>query len=125
MQRALSLILAAAALGVLPVAAGAAPLKDTLPCFLRSDLRNHTVGDAHTLYQEVSGQGVYRIVMSNACLAGAVSSDPIVLRDQAGMGRICKPIELDVSVRGTHCIAQSLTRLTPAEAAALPKKVRP
>ena len=113
-----------ALVGAAAVALPAAAQPDS-PCFMTRDLRNHTVADDHTLYFDVGGRAVYRATMSNACLAGAVSSDPIVLRDQAGMGRICKPIELDVSVRGTHCIAQSLTRLTPAEAAALPKKVRP
>jgi hypothetical protein len=86
-------------------------------------MRNHTVGDGHTLYFDVGGQSVYRAVMSNNCLAGAVSSDAIVLRDQAGMGRICH--KLDVGVRGARCIVRSLTKLTPAEAAALPRRVRP
>jgi hypothetical protein len=64
-------------------------------------------------------------VMSNNCLAGATSSDPIILRDQAGMGRICHKLDFDVGVRGTRCIVDSLTKLTPAEAAALPRKLKP
>jgi hypothetical protein len=64
-------------------------------------------------------------VMSNSCLAGAVSSDPIILRDRVGTGRICNRLDLDVSARSNRCIVQSLTKLTPAEAAALPKRVKP
>jgi hypothetical protein len=41
------------------------------------------------------------------------------------MGRICHKIDLDVGIRGTRCIVKSLTKLTPAEVAALPKKLRP
>jgi hypothetical protein len=63
--------------------------------------------------------------MSNNCLAAATSSDPIILRDRAGMGQICRPLDLDVGVRGTRCIVKNLTKLTPAEVAALPKKLRP
>jgi hypothetical protein len=114
------LALAGAAALAAPAAA-----QPSSPCFMTRDLRNHTVADAHTLYFDVGGRAVYRATMSNNCLASAVSSDPIVLRDQAGTGRICKPIDLDVGVNGTRCIAQSLTRLTPEEAAALPRKVRP
>ena len=33
--------------------------------------------------------------------------------------------DLDISVRGARCIVSSLTKLTPEETAALPKKVRP
>jgi hypothetical protein len=63
--------------------------------------------------------------MSNSCFAGASSSDPIVFRDFAGAGRVCHKLDFDVSVHGNRCIVDSLTRLTPAEAAALPKHVRP
>ena len=125
MKHALSLIVAAAVLGALPVAAGAAPLKDTLPCFLRSDLRNHTVGDARTLYKEVGGQGVYRIVMSNACLASAVSSDPIHWRDPTGSGRVCHKTDVDITAAGGKCFVDRIEKMTPAEVQALPAKKRP
>ena len=121
MKIALCLIGAAGA-AILALPAQAA---DDGGCFWTRDMRNHTVGDDHTLYLDVNGRSVWRAEMTNNCLAGAVSSDPIVLRDRGGMGRICKKIDLDVGVHGTRCIVGSLTKLTPEEAAALPKKVRP
>ncbi len=122
MKIALALIGAASA-PALALPAQAA--QDDSNCFLIRDIRNHTVGGDHTLYFDVGGRSVWRAEMSNNCLAGATSSDPIILRDQAGMGRICHKIDLDVGVRGTRCIVNSLTKLTPAEVAALPKKLKP
>src|SRR4051812_8948619 len=84
-------------------------------CFYRRDIRNHTVGDAHTLYLDVAGREVWRVAMSNACLAAAVSSDPIVLRNQTGGQSVCKPIDLDISIATggeSRCIVSSITRLT-------------
>ena len=93
-------------------------------CLRPEWLRNHTVGDDHTLYFDYNGTAVYRLTMSDNCLAAVTSSDPIVLKS-LGMGLICKPIDWDVSVRGAHCIVSSVTKLKPAEVAALPKGKRP
>jgi hypothetical protein len=120
----LKTILAGAGAAMIALPAAAQP--DTPhDCFLVRDLRNHTVGDDHTLYFDVGGRSVYRAEMSNNCFAAVSSSDPIVLRDKVGTGRICKPLELDVAAQGTRCIVSSLTRLTPAEVAALPRRVKP
>jgi hypothetical protein len=109
------------------MAFGASAHAETAPakCFLTRDLRNHTVGDAHTLYFNVNGRDVYRVTTSDSCLAGATSSDPIVMVDRASTGRICDKLDLDISVRGARCIVSGLTRLTPEEARALPKHVKP
>jgi hypothetical protein len=94
-------------------------------CIWTRDLRNHTVGDAHTLYFDVGGRSVYRVTTSDSCLAGATSSDPIVLRDRASTGRLCDKLDWDISVRGARCIVSGVNRLTPEEANALPKHVKP
>ena len=94
-------------------------------CFLTRDLRGHTVGvDGHTLYFDVKGVDTYRVTTSGNCLASAITTDPIVLRDW-GRGQICRPLDLGVIVRGAHCNIASLTRLTPAQASALPKRLQP
>ena len=97
-------------------------------CFYRRDVRNHTVGDPHTLYLDVAGREVWRVQMSNACLASAVSSDPLIIKNQTGGQSVCKPIDLDITVSAagpSKCIVSSIQRLSPAEVAALPKKIRP
>ena len=118
---------AACALAVgLPAAAAPASEPGDMPgCFLTRDIRNHTVGDDRTMFIDVGGRSVYRIAMSNNCLAGSTSTDPYVLRDRAGMGRFCHKIDFDVRVRGSGCIIDSVTKLTPAETAALAKRDRP
>jgi hypothetical protein len=106
------------------LAAGAQPASPDA-CFLTRDLRSHTVGaDGHTLYFDVKGVDTYRATTSNNCLAAAITSEPVILRDW-GRGQICRPLDLEVIVRGAHCTISSLTRLTPAQAAALPKRLQP
>jgi hypothetical protein len=129
MKLALAAAVAALTAG-LALAAAAQPASDRA-CFQTRDMRNHTVGDDHTLYVKVGQRDVYRIGMTNSCLAGAMSSDPIIMRSPPGSTTVCKPIDLDISItRGgghinTPCIVGSLMKLTPQEAAALPRKVRP
>jgi hypothetical protein len=97
-------------------------------CFYRRDIRNHTVGDAHTLYLDIAGREVWRVQMSNSCLVSAVSSDPIIIRNREGGQSVCKPMDLDIAVAAageSRCIVSGISRLTPTEVAALPKKIRP
>jgi hypothetical protein len=111
-------------------AAAVAP--DRLPggCFRSHDIRAHSIAnDGHTLYLDVEGRGVYRVTTNGACLAGAVSSDPLVMKQPPGSEYICRPMDLDVSVsKGgfpSPCIVDSITPMSPAEVAALPRRLRP
>ena len=99
-------------------------------CFRSHDIRNHTVADPRTMYLDIGGRETWRVAMSGACLAGAITSDPIVTREPPGSSMVCSPIDLDLAISrsggiATPCIIESLTRLTPAEVAALPPKMRP
>jgi hypothetical protein len=93
-------------------------------CVRTQFLRNHTVGDNHTLYFDYDGRDVVKLTTSGNCLAAVTSSDPIVLKDRSA-GQICKPIDWDIRVRGIPCMVTGMTKLTPAEVAALPKGKRP
>jgi hypothetical protein len=98
-------------------------------CFFTREMRNHTVGDDHTLYIDVDGRDVYRLEMSNACLAAHTSTDPIIVRQVGNAGSICSALDLDISVGGggapTRCIVKKMVKMTPAEVAALPKNLKP
>jgi hypothetical protein len=109
----------------LALPAAASPPQGPDRCFWTRDLRNHTVGDDHTLYFDVGGRDVYRVETTGGCLAAVSSSDPIVMNNTSSSGHICTKLDLNIRVRGARCIVSSLTRLTPQEAAALPRGVRP
>ncbi len=95
------------------------------PCFLTRDLRGHTVGtDGHTLYFNVNGRDTYQVTTSNSCLAHATASDELLLKD-FGLGKICRPLDLELIMRGSRCTIDKLTKLSPTAAAALPKKLQP
>lgn len=113
---------AATAFAAAACAAQASAAEET--CLRPQWLRNHTVGDDHTLYFDYNGTAVYRLTSSNNCLAAMTSADTIVLKNR-GQGLICRPIDWDVSARGARCIITGMTKLTPAEVAALPKGKRP
>lgn len=123
-----------AAIAAKPVAQlGPAPAPGTgLPtgqCFRSMDIRNHTIADRNTLLIDVNNRDTYRITMRGACLAGAISSDPIVTRSPPGSTIICKPIDMDLSISKdgfrTPCLIDSIVKLGPEEVAALPKKLKP
>lgn len=127
MNRTLPLIAAVTCLAAaLPALAAPA---STQSCFRMRDMHNHSVVDANTIYASVGMHDVYKITSSNACFAAKWSSDPLITRVVAGSDIVCKPIDLDLKVGGSGgvspCIVTGIQKLTPAEVAAIPKKLRP
>jgi hypothetical protein len=103
-----------------------AQAEDAGRCINVRSIGNHTTDGNNTMYIGVSGnRSIYRATMHNNCFAGTTSSDTIVLRDRPSTGRICTALDLDVTTMTSRCIVDSLTRLTPEEAAALPRRMRP
>lgn len=98
-------------------------------CIRSHDFRNHTIADGRTLLIDYNGQATYRLTMAGSCLAAATSSDPIITREPPGTQWVCKPIDLDISVAingfRTPCIVDSIVKMTPAEVAALPRRLKP
>ena len=87
------------------------------------------VVDANTLYIAVGQKDVWRISMSNSCLAAKWSSDPLITRTVGGSDMVCRPLDLDLKAGGSGgvspCIISKIEKMTPAEVAAIPKKLRP
>ena len=146
MKRAMiTLAACTAVLSTLPLASGAlaakpaptlatpAPASGTgLPtgqCFRSNDIRNHTVVGRDTLLLAVNSRETYRVTMKGGCLAGAISSDPIITRSPPGSPIICKPIDMDIAIGRpgfpSQCIVDSIVKMSPEEVAALPKKLKP
>lgn len=112
---------------------GAAPPVGTgLPagqCIRTSDIKGHTIVDDRTMLIDVNGRATYRLTMHGSCLAGALTSDPVVTRKPPGTEIACKPIDFDIAISKDGfplpCIVDSVVKLSPAEVAALPPKLRP
>ena len=110
-----------------PCAALAAPPLDVGgpdACFSSDRLLDHKIVDARTLYLETDRREVFKVTMANACLQSATSDAPLGVL-QFGKSRVCKAKDLDIGVRGRRCVAEAITKLSPAEVAALPAKQRP
>jgi hypothetical protein len=98
-------------------------------CFRTQQIRNHTIGDDHTLYLSVNRDEVFRLDMKGSCLATASPTDPLVIERKGGSNMVCNAIDLDLRIATpsgpSPCIIDRITKLTEAEAAALPPKLRP
>ena len=97
-------------------------------CFRLSDINSHSIGDKKTMYLAVGRHDVYKVSMKGSCLAGAMSSDPIITESFGG-GPICRPIDLNLKIAtgvgASACIVDKIEKLTAEQIAAIPKKQRP
>ena len=126
-----AIIALTAAAGAAVLAAGpsqAAPPKDD--CFLSNQWRGWSASkDGDALFLSVRGHDVYRIELTPGTHVRK-APDRFLVNKVRGSSWICSPLDLDLSLNdrfGYHepLIARSIRKLTPAEAAALPKAERP
>lgn len=109
--------------------APAKPAKPARQCFYLSDWRGWTAPDKNTLYMKVRGRDVYRVDLAYGSnqLTWPGSHLVSVVR---GPDSVCHPLDLDLRVSDGFGFAmpiraKAITKLTPEEVAALPKKDRP
>lgn len=93
-------------------------------CILSHDIRNHSIVDQRTMLIEVFAKGVYRVTTRPACFRNTISADPITFHN-VGKGRICKATDLGLIARGGVCAPDSIVKLSAAELAGLPRKLKP
>ena len=124
---------AAAAVGLalavsLPATPDATATAAAPSCFYVSQIDNTRAADVNTLYVRVSGSKIYRFDMKAPCQGLQPTSETILL-EPGPSGAICNPISvnLKVTAHGTtqRCLIGAITRLSPDEAASLPKAVTP
>lgn len=125
-----TLALAAAAAALLAGPSQAADGLGQKACFRMSQVRAHRIVRPDIIYLRVNMHDVYRLTTKGSCASGAMADDTLITRTVAGTDIVCKPLDLDIKVRtgpgfATPCIIDKIAKLTPAEAAALPKKQRP
>ena len=113
-------------------AASAAPAADTngRNCFTVNDWHGWSSPSPDVLYLAVSFKDVYKVELAHP-VEGLNLVDTVVVSDEAGLQSVCEAADLHLIM--THrrggsrqgLIVRSLTRLTPEEIAAIPKKYRP
>ena len=118
---------AAVAFAAAALPASAASANDN--CFRLSQVSStHADGD-RKIYVRVGVNSFYRIDLAHRCASLPYQGNHLVLTPTPGSDMICHPLDLDlkVSENGAHesCFIQSITRLTPEEAASIPRKVKP
>ena len=130
MKTALVLIAATAALSlVVPAAADPTPpdaaAKPAPECFFVRDVRNETIGGNHVIYFNVRGRETWRVDVSGPCLAAAGPSDRVNVESRGPGGQVCSKLDVDVRVLGGRCTVENVSKLTPQEVAALPRRSDP
>jgi hypothetical protein len=128
-----SCLVAAMALGLSATASLADPTpgtgKSRAPCFFTSQWQGWKAPNDRTLYLGVNNRDIYRVELSGSSPELQGPGVHLVFKAR-GSSSICSPLDLDLSVSDGHgfhspLIARSLTKLTPEEVAAIPRKDRP
>lgn len=106
----------------------AKPARADRPCFSLSDWRGWSSPSRDVLYMKVRNRDVYRVDLSYGSNQLQWPGTHIV-NVVRGSDRVCAPLDLDLQVSdgfmATPIRAKSITKLTPEEIAAIPKKDRP
>jgi len=107
----------------------AKPAKPPRQCFYLSDWRGWSAPNKDTLYLKVRGKDVYRVDLAygSSQLTWPGSHLVSIVR---GVDSVCSPLDLDLRVSDGFGFAipiraKTITKLTPEQIAAMPKKDRP
>ena len=96
-------------------------------CFYMNNIQNSRAADDHTVFMRVGVDDIYRIDMQYPCTD--LQNSKLIIRSVSGSGQICRAVDIDLKVGDqgfrSACVARSITKLTPDEAAALPRKIKP
>ena len=104
------------------------PARVAQACFYSSDIAGFSAPDDHTLFIRTGVHNIWRIDLASDC-QDLSFREHIRISAAAGMGSICTPLDLDISTHANgmrmRCIVRSLTKLSPDQVAALPKRYLP
>jgi hypothetical protein len=123
------LIAAALSLSTLVPVVGAASPAATTNCFYVTQWQGWKSPSPNVIYLRVNLHDVYRVDLSAGSSMLSWPDMHLVSIDR-GSDSICSAIDLDLKLSDDHgftqpLIAKSLTKLSPEEVAAIPKKFRP
>lgn len=124
----LILTAAVAALGLAGVAHADAPAKPKSSCFFTRNWSGWRSPDGKTIYLRVNVGDVYRIDLSSGASL-LTEPDSHLINDVRGTDSVCSPIDLDLKVANNGIVVplfvKSITKLSPEQVAAIPKKYLP
>lgn len=118
-------LLALSMLGTLPAAADPHPR-----CFSLTEMNGWKSPDGKAIIIRIGVDRYYRIDLARECSTLKSINPHLVLGNRQG-GQVCSVLDLDVKASESPggviepCFPKSLTELSAAEAAALPKNVKP
>ena len=116
-------------LGAFAFGAAAQAQPNTQNCFRMSQLQSTRADGQQTIYARVGVSDFYRIDLAFKCTSLPYPSNGLVLEPAGGKDLICTPLDLDLKANDhgalESCPIKSITRLTPEEAAAIPKRSKP
>jgi hypothetical protein len=124
-----TVLLAAAAPALADPAAKDATPRAARSCFYLSDWDGWSAPDKNTLYMKVRNRDVYRVDLSYGT-SQLTSPGVHLVSIVRGVDSVCAPLDLDLRVSdgfgfATPIRAKTITKLTPEQIAAIPKKDRP
>ncbi len=118
-----------AAQGTATATTDAKPTKPPRQCFYLSDWRGWTAPDKNTLYLKVRNREVYRVDLAWGSNQLTWPGNHLVSVVR-GTDSVCSPMDLDLRVSdgmgfAMPIRAKTITKLTPEQVKALPKKHQP
>ena len=123
-------IAAVLAAGVPGAAVSAQAADESRHCFFSSQFKNWRAADEKTLYIRVGVNRYFRLDLAASCRT-ALWPDATMITVFRGSNLVCSALDWDVKVSQRvngipqACMVSKMTELTEAEAAALPRKVKP
>jgi hypothetical protein len=128
-MKALILTAAVAALAIAGAARADAPAaKPNMPCFFSRDWSGWRSPDKNTIYLRVRVNEIYQIDLRYGSSL-LTWPDSHLINEMRGTNSVCVPLDLDLKVANDHIVEplfiKSISKLTPEQVAAIPKKFLP
>jgi hypothetical protein len=99
-------------------------------CFLRDQFEDWRSPDPGTIYIRVMPGRYYRLDVAGQC-SRLKSPQSHLIANSRGKATICSPLDWDIRVSEPNgggeqqCIVRAMTRLDPAQVAAIPQRFKP
>ena len=123
------LMAAVAVLGLAGAAHADAPAAKPQPsCFRSRDWAGWRAPNKDTIYFRVNVKDIYQVDLSSGSQL-LTWPDSHLINEIRGVDSVCSPIDLDLKVANDHIVIplfiKAITKLTPEQVAAIPKKDLP